>query len=88
MKCFGISLALYLTNRTLHECLEIRHFSSHVENIQFHSFDGPTREICDEYIKFRYLNCELKQSKRFSPLEALIIARIIYTRAMDSRKIL
>ena len=59
------------------ECLEIRHFSSHVENIQFHSFDGPTREICDEYI-LRYLNCKLKQSfhcERFSQLEAFIIAR-------------
>ena len=88
---FGISLTLYLTNRTLHECLEIRHFSSHVENIQFHSFDWPTREICDEYIKFRWLNCELKQSfhcTRFSQLEALIIARILYTRKMDNRKLL
>ena len=45
VKWLGISLVfIIIINRTLHGCLEIRNFSSHVEKI-FHSFAALSREI-------------------------------------------
>ena len=78
----GISLVFYITNTTLHDCLELGHFSSRVEKLN-HSFVELTREICDEYIKFMYLigmNCRLKQSfqyARCSHLEVLLLSIIV-----------